>query len=679
MRSSQTEIPSSPPPSRLGSGRRSVYGFRTRIAKTISRALKPKPKQTVSEWADEYRYLSSEASAEPGKWSTSRTPYLREFQDAFGDEDVTDVVGVFGSQLGKTEALNNVLGYYMHREPSPILFVQPTLDLARSWSKLRLVNMIRDTPVLRDLFGDPTSKKTGQEILEKVYPGGHLAIAGANSPGGLAGRPRRIVLGDELDRWPLSAGAEGSPVELSRKRTTTFHNRVHGWISSPGIAGESQIWDLWELSDKRRWWCPCPHCGERQTLKWANVRIPEADEVDGQVERARAARYECEFCGAHWDDAERWEAIQAGEWRAEREGTSYAGFHLNAIASPWLTLEELASEWLEAQGDVEKLKVFINTRLAELWEDVTIKIEAEKLLERRENYGPKVPDQVLVITAGVDVQDDRLELEIVGWGRGSESWSLDYRILDGDPSNLLTIDPNDPDRDTALDDEIHREFVREDGTPLRISATCIDSGGHFTDEVIRFASARIGRRVFAIKGVAGEGKPLWPYRGKQARVKGARRFGAHNIGVDTGKRSLMHRLMVEEPGTPLYCHFPDRDIYDLEYFEQLVGETLEPVRYVRGRKQPRRWKQTRDRVEALDCRNYAQAALASLAPNWERLEINLEKARKRKGELEEADDQVELEQPSRRSKKPKQDQTETDEQRSARLARHFMRQRRRRR
>lgn len=576
--------------------------------------------------------LSRESSAEPGRWSNDRTPYLREFMDAFLDPEVSDVIGVFGSQLGKTEALNNVLGYFIHRDPCPILFVQPTLDLARSWSKLRLVPMLRDTPALRNLVGDPLAKTSGQEILEKSYPGGQLAIAGANSPGGLAGRPRRVVLGDELDRWPGSAGAEGSPVELARKRTSTYWNRVHGWISSPGTAGQSTIWPLWELSDQRKFWVSCPECDHSQTLVWAQVRW---DETLDDLRAPKTAAYHCESCDSAWDDASRFQAVLGGEWRKGRESGTFAGFHLSAIYSPWLPLEELVREWLQAQGNPESLKVFINTRLAELWEEAQNDVDIEELIQRRESYGPKAPAEVLVVTAGVDVQDDRLELEYVGWGKNGQSWSLDYRVIHGDPEALLDFDPKDPNADRQLDDAISRTFTSELGARLRVSATCIDSGGHHTQAVYRYAKRRAGRRVYAIKGRPGEGVPLWPLRSKKTSKAGVGRVTLHLIGVDTGKSQLFHRLAVKDPSLPGYCHFPERPEYETEYFSQLTGEAPAPLRYVRGRKLPRMWKQIYPRVEALDCRIYASAALQSLSPNWDRIEKALARVTRPKGDDDE--------------------------------------------
>lgn len=502
--------------------------------------------------------------------------------------------------------------------------MQPTLELARSWSKLRLVPMLRDSPALRRLIGDPKSKKTGQEILEKQFPGGQLAIAGANAPGGLAGRPRRAVLGDEIDRWPLSAGTEGDPIGLASKRTSNFWNRIRGWISSPGNKGESRIWELWERSDQRRFWIPCPHCEEPQVLAWKNVSWPS--EVDDET-AAREAAYTCEHCGADWDDTERHEAVGRGTWRKGRpEVRTIAGFHLSALYSPWLSIRDLVLEWLQAQGNPEALKVFINTRLAELWRDAKLEIELDELVARREDYGPRVPEEVLAITCGVDVQGDRVEAEVVGWGKRGHSWSLEYHVIHGDPADLLDFDPKDPEADRRLDDVLAKRFVREDGAPMGIAATCVDSGGHHTDEVYRFAKRRKRRRVYAIKGKEGEGRLLWPKRASRSTRKNVGRVAVHILGVDAGKSALLHRLNVDDPSKPGYCHFPRRPEYDEEYFAQLTAEVPEPVRYVRGVRQPRRFKLVHPRNEALDVRVYASAALASLNPNFDRIEANLERA-----------------------------------------------------
>lgn len=512
--------------------------------------------------------------------------------DAAAEPGVEAVIVKKSAQIGWTEIVGNVAGYYIDQDPAPIIVIQPTLEMAEAWSKDRLAPMLRDTPALADKIRDPRSRDSGNTLLHKVFAGGNLTIGGANSPAGLASRPKRIVVCDEVDRYPRSAGAEGDPVNLVRKRSLTFWNKMFFAGSTPTIKGVSRIDELYNASDQRQFFVPCPDCAEPQILKWSQVKWPEG--------RPGEAVYVCEHCGSIWDDVTRWRAIAEAEsrghgWRPMADFDGTAGFWLWEAYSPWTTLGEMARSFLEAKKLPETLQTFVNTTLAQVWELEGTTLEPDPLLERRENYGADpVPAGVVLITAGVDVQEDRLELEIVGWGADEESWNLDYRILRGDPG--------DRELWRELDEILLERYTSEDGRALRIEAACVDSGGHYTDEVYKFCGRRRRRRVWAIKGMFGQGRPIWPRTASRTKKSRAPLFV---IGVDTAKDRVYSRLAIAEPG-PGYCHFPTHR--DLDYFHQLTAEKC-VTKYVRGHP-TLQWIVKTDGAanEALDCRVYAMAA-----------------------------------------------------------------------
>jgi phage terminase large subunit GpA-like protein len=561
-----------------------------RLTQNALRAFKPPPDLKVSDWADQDRKLSPEASAEPGQWITSRAEYQRGIMDAFSDPAVEMVVVMSSAQVGKTEILNNVIGFHVAQDPSPMLVVQPTLDMAQTWSKDRLAPMLRDTPQLQGLVKDPRARDSGNTTLHKIFPGGHITACGANSPSSLASRPVRIVLCDEVDRYPVSAGSEGDPVSLARKRASTFWNRRIGLFSTPTNKGNSRIEAAFEESDKRFYFVPCPHCKHEQSLKWASVTW-EQDKPD-------SAQYACEECGTLWTDAERVRAIRQGRWSATAEFKRVAGFHLSGLYSPWIPVDAAVREFLEAKKQPATLRVWVNTYLGETWEEQGEQVDDYAIAARRESFGETLPLEVVLLTAGVDVQDDRLEVEIVGWGRDDESWSVDYRTVYGDPSSPTVW----RDMDSLLD----QQFEREDGSILMVRSTCVDSGGHHTNSVYNFVRPREGKRVFAIKGVGGEGKPLVgkPGRNNIGKIK------LFPVGVDTAKDVLFSRMRIVEPG-PGYMHFPVSR--SDEYFRQLTAEKL-VTRYHKGFAR-REWVKIRPRNEALDVRVYAMAALGILNLN----------------------------------------------------------------
>ena len=565
------------------------------IRQVIRRALKtarPPPRYTVSQWADAERRLSRESSAEPGRWATDRAPYQRGLLDAINDPSIREIWCMKSAQVGWTEVLNNVIGYFVDQDPAPILLVQPTLEMAEAWSKDRLAPMIRDTPALRDKIADAKARDSGNTLLHKKFTGGHLTIAGANSPSGLASRPIRIVMFDEVDRFPASAGAEGDPISLGRKRSTTFWNRKMLAGSTPTIKGSSRIEAGFDASDQRYYFVPCPHCEEFQRLVWAQVHWPE-----GQPEQAA---YVCQHCGAEIYEAQKQEMLRQGEWRATKPTKDVAGFHISEIYSPWSSWSEMAVSFVKAKRLPETLQTWINTSLGETWEDKGESLEPAGLSGRRESYtAENLPAGVRLITLGTDCQDDRLEATLWGWGADEEAWRLEHLVLRGDPGQT------GPGSVWAEHDEIlRRRFTTDDGRTLAIEACCVDSGGHFTDQVYRYCAQRKRYRVWAIKGAGGQGRMVWPKRpGRGSKVK----VDVWLIGVDTVKDLLYGRLRkVIEPG-PGYMHF-DANTEDV-WIEQLTSETV-VYRMTMGRR-VRLWRPRSSgiRQEGLDCTVYAYAAM----------------------------------------------------------------------
>lgn len=564
---------------------------------------------TVSQWADAKRKLSAESSPEPGQWYTSRNEPQRGVMDALSEPTIHTVVAMTASQIGKTETLLNAMGYYVDQDPAPMLVIMPTLELGEALSKDRIAPMIRDTPCLKGKIKDARARDSGNTLLHKTFPGGHITIAGANAPSSLSSRPVRIVLADEVDRYPPSAGTEGDPVSLARRRTSRFWNRKIVLTSTPGTKGISRIEAEWELSDKRRYFVVCLDCGHAQHLQWKQVQWPP-----GQPDEAV---YVCEGCGSCWEDGARWRAIaqspaNGGGWRATSKSRGVAGFHLNEIYAPSpVLLRDMAAGFLEAKKSVQTLRTWINTSLGESFEESAEEIDGHVLLGRRELWGADnasvpegqrmAPSDVLVVTCGVDMQDDRAEIERVGWGVGDESWSLEQKIIHGDPSTTAFWD--------EIDGYLATSTLREDGVDFPVAATCIDSGGHHTQQVYKFAKQHyVRRRIYAIKGPSQQqpGQPVWPKRSSKTRKE------LYLIGTNAGKDATYGYIRVTQPG-PGYCHFPTGR--EQEFFDQLTSEKVR-TRFIKGFPYREWFLPPSVRNEALDCRVYAYAALQSLNPRW---------------------------------------------------------------
>jgi phage terminase large subunit GpA-like protein len=554
----------------------------------------------VSQWADEHRVLSAEGSAEPGKFKTSRAEFQRGVMDAFSDPLVEEIVWMACSQVGKTETLLNILGYFMDQDPAPMLLIQPDLGMAEGFSKDRVSPMLRDTPRLRGTVGEAKARDSNNTILHKKFKGGHLTLAGAKSPASLASRPIRVVLCDEIDRYDRSAGKEGDPVSLARKRTATFFNRKVAQVSTPTIKGDSPIEAAYEASDKRRYFVPCPHCGHKQHLRWPQV-VWEKD-------RPETAKYKCESCEQLIDHSKKAWMIRkssGAEWIAEKPFNGIAGFHINQIYSPWSTWAGMAREWLASKDNIEKRKTFINTALGETWEEKGEAPEWRRIYERREPYKiGTVPAGGVFLTAAVDVQKKRLELEVKAWGKGKQNWSIAHEVLEGDTSEAEVW--------SRLTEQLGRSFPTETGASLPILVMAVDTG-YNTQRVYDWCRKWPSNRVIAVDGRQNLMMPLGPATSVDVDFEGQkirRGLRLYPVGTDHIKTELYGWLRLPKPldGEQFpdgYCHYPE---YDREWFEQLTAENL--VKRNRGGKTVYTWEKHRERNEALDLHVYNRAAAA---------------------------------------------------------------------
>lgn len=565
------------------------------------RGLRPEPQLTVSAWADTHRVLPT-TNAEPGPWRTARVPYLREIMDALSTASpIERVVFMKGAQTGGTEAGLNAVGYWIAHAPGTIMTVWPTGDMVRRNSRTRIEPLIDGTPALRAKIAPARAKDPGNTVTQKEFTGGVLVMTGANSATGLRSLPVRYLVLDEVDAFPADADGEGDPVALAIQRTVTFRGRRKIMlISTPTDAGSSRIEKAYAESDQRRFFVPCPACGAMQHLRWSGIRWPEGE--------PRKAHYVCAEadCGGVAEEYHKPGMLAAGEWRATAPGDGRtAGFHLSALYSPFESWGEIAAEFVTVAKDPLRLRPWTNTKLGEPFEDRDAEaIEAASFLARLEEWGEGLPEWVVCLTAGVDVQGDRLALEVVAWGAGEESWSISYDELWGDPAK--------PEVWRTLDAELLRRFDHPRAGPMHIRGVCIDTGGHHTQTVYAYARERAGRGVWGIKGRGGPGIPVWPRRPPRVREKVYTPF---TVGVDAGKEVVTARLRLAEPG-PGYCHFPAGR--DLDYFRQLGAERI--VRTWRKGVAIREWrKDPALRNEALDCLVYAYAALCAVTARGFRL------------------------------------------------------------
>lgn len=564
----------------------------------------PPPRLTVSQWADSNRRLSSESSAKAGRWQTR--PYQREPMDEFTNSRVHTIVLMVARQTLKTEVINNCLGYAIDQDPGPTLVVQFRDTDCKRFSKIRLAPMLRDTPCLRNKVADVKSRESSNTFEYKAFPGGHLSLVASGSPGNLAALPIRYLFCDEIDKYPVSAGSSGDPISLAQGRQEEFWNRKTVLACTPTIARSSRIAAAYLESDQREYEPRCPTCGEFQVLRWAQVRWNTALPREQQAE---SARYHCQGCGAAWADADRYRAVWDGRYRATAPFNGIAGFRVSGLCRIGTRLAALVEEFISRKDQPEALKTFVNEQLAELWEEKGEAPQDELLYERarRERYERgTVPVGGLFLTAGVDVQKRYLQYEIVAWGRGKESWSIDYGTIEGNPQQ--------PEVWAKLAALLNQGFPHEAGFSMPIAKMAVDSG-HATNDVYAWVR-RQGDRAIAVDGRPGGSVPVAFPSSVDVTVDGRKITNGLKLWpVSTGllKSELYGWLMLSMPSEeelnadvpypPGFCHFPQ---YDVEFFKQLTAEHL-VTRLVRGYPKPE-WQKTRERNEALDCRVYARAA-----------------------------------------------------------------------
>ena len=723
--------------------------------------LKPLPKTSVSQWADDYRMLSQGLSAEPGRWKTSRAPYQKDIMDAFTQPGINRVVVKSASQVGKaldvetpimtttgwkrmgdltindqvfdekgepirilvvsevwnnrpcyevkfsdgsviiadenhdwyvdvdtdgtfiletksiykiiywlnskvwihetfsrqivsitpvtnratvcievdspthlflagrnlipthnSDIMNNVLGRYAHLDPCAVMMIQPTIELAQDYSKSRISPMIRDTKVLSQVFYETKSEdgaktRDGKNtILSKLFPGGRLIMCGANSPAGLASRPVRVLLADEVDRFPDSAGTEGDPVDLAAKRMTTFWNRVMGLFSTPTNEGSSRIDVEYQTGTQEEWQHECPNCGEYHLIRHTEIECETEEHKDAKGRKivvVSDVKWRCPDCGSTFSEDEMRKVPQ--KYISKNPAALHNGirsFFVNGFTSPWLTWNDIMREWLEAKGDPTREKVVMNTRFGESYAQQGAFEDYQQFIRRREKYGADLPDGVLLLTGAVDTQDNRLEYEITGWGYGEECWGICKGVILGEPDNKATWD--------ALDAVLDKVYRFKNGTGLKVARAFIDSGGHYTSKVYEYCEKNFSKQRFAIKGTAGT--PGIPLNYKIGKASGSK-IPLVMLGVDDGKQQVMNRLAIEEPGAK-YFHFPlDEELlgtrgYDELYFKGIISEHKKKVK--RKGVIHEIWEPTAGvRNEPLDLRVYNLACMNSIHPDWDRL------------------------------------------------------------
>lgn len=580
--------------------------------------FRPPALQTVSEWADENRMLVSESSSEPGRWRTERAPYQREIMDSFTQTGIWKIVIMASAQTGKTEMELNMMGRAIDTDPGPMLFIQPTDTFAEDFSKRRVAPMIRACAALKRKVYEAKSRDAGNTITMKTFPGGSVAFTGANSPTELAGRPVRYVFCDEIDRFPASAGTEGNPLKLAERRTETFRERGRKMVmtSTPTIKGTSEIEKNYNQGTQEEWHTECPHCHNFSFIRFEQIKFDKEeykDEAGDKNYHVRNVRWKCPVCERETGEYET--KRQPAKWVAKNPEAIEAGirsFRLSAFMSPWSDWKDICRSFLNAKDDPELLKVFVNTMLGETWEVRDRSGVPEQLHARREKYDAEVPEGVLVLTMGVDTQDNRLEYEIVGWDREEQSWGISRGVIPGLPSTKSVWE--------EIDSLMDKQWRLPNGMGLKVMAAFVDSGGHFTTEVYKACAERFvnGRKIFAIKGDDGQDKEYVSMMKKSGPIKSPKFI----IGVDSGKTAIMSSTAVETPGAR-YMHFP-RDYeagYDMEFFRGLISEKM--VIHRRGGKAVMAWEKTYERNEPLDCRNYARAAYKYFHWPFDKIESRL--------------------------------------------------------
>ena len=580
------------------------------LAQAWASGLTPDPLLTVSQWADRHRILSPRASAEPGRYRTDRTPYMRAIMDALSpSHPARRVVFMKAAQVGASEAGNNWIGYVIHHAPGPMLAVQPTVELAKRFSRQRIEPLIAESPSLRERVKPSRARDAGNTVLSKEFPAGLLVLTGANSAVGLRSMPARYLFLDEVDAYPPSADEEGDPVALAEARTRTFSWRAKAFlVSTPTIHGVSRIEREFEASNQQRFFVPCPHCGHRQWLRFERLRWEKG--------APETAGYHCEACEGRIEEHHKTAMLAAGTWEPTAQATdpSTLGFHLSALYSPvgWMSWEMLARMWEAAHASDEARRSFKNGVLGETWVETGDAPDWQRLYERREDWRlGTVPGGGLFLTAGADVQKDRIEVSIWAWGRGLSSWLVDHLVIDAGP--------DDPQSFAHLTRLIAQTWPHAHGRRLGLARLGIDTG--YEAAAVYAWTRAVGQgQVAALKGVDGFNRaaPVMGPSFVDVTEAGRRlRRGARlwTVAVATFKSETYRCLRLAAPTDEEcaqgvlhpagYVHLP-RGL-EAEWVKQLVAEQLVSVRTRRGF-QKLEWQKVRERNEVLDCRVYARAA-----------------------------------------------------------------------
>lgn len=578
--------------------------------KFFFRGLKPDSRLLVSDWADQNIRLSSKNAAEPGYYRTNRTPYVREIADSLSPSSpVETIVFMKGSQVGGTQIFTNWVGYIIDQNPGPTMIVQPTESLAKKYSRQRIDPMIQENEKLTEKVRPPRERDSGNSVLLKEFVGGLLNLAGANSSVGLRSLPIKYLGLDEVDAYPEDIDDEGSPVELAIARTRTFSRKKIFIVSTPTVDGRSKIQMEFDDTDQRYYHVPCPHCGEMQTLKWSQVKYEV--EKHGTKEVPKSVHYECEHNGCKILEHHKTEMFASGKWVAKfpERSKKKIGFHLSALYSPvgWFSWEDCVVDWLKSRKNPNKLRVFVNTILGEVWTEKGDAPDWENLYRRREDYAVNsVPKGAYFLVCGVDVQGDRIEAQVVAYGPELESWSIDYRVFPGSTSTEAPW--------MELSKMLSETWVMPWGGSAPIRMMAVDSG-YNTQYVYNWVRKYPPNRVIAVKGQ--ENLPLIVGQPKHVDVSSGgkkipRGLLLWSVGVSLIKTELYGYLKLQPPledelFAPGFVHFPQ---YGPDYFKQLTAEQLVLRRNKKGQTKYE-WEKT-GRNEALDTFVYARAAAAVL-------------------------------------------------------------------
>lgn len=545
---------------------------------------------------------------------------MREIMDCNEDPNVEEVAVMASAQVGKSEGLNNIVGKTIDLDPGPIMLVQPRIEDAEGYSKKRIATMIRDTPTLREKISPVRSKDGLNSILFKKFPAGFLKISGANAPASLASDSIRLLVMDEIDRMTLST-SEGDPCELAKKRTNNFKTRRKIFsFSTPTDEKTSRVYKLWKQSDQRYFMMPCPHCEKRIRFQWKTdegVQILKWENNDPST-----AKMTCIECGVLIEEKYKWGMLQKGEWVPTNPESKLRGYHIWEAYSPWRKWSEIVEDFLKVKDYPESLKVWINTSLGEVWVTKEGEIaDWKRLYDRREQYPTgTVPDGAYFLVCGVDVQGDRIEAEVVGYGKNLESWSIEKFLFEGNPQHDEVW--------AKLEELLSKQWPKSDKVSLPIRLMAIDSGA-YTQRVYNFVRRFPKERVIAIKGYDNLDAMAVPGNKVDVNVRGVRHkrsLRIWKVGVNIIKSEIMGFLRAEKPedGQPFppgFFHFPE---YGEEYFKQLTAEHIERERDRDGYFNWV-WKKHYERNETLDLRVYARAAAHLLGidrmteEKWEKL------------------------------------------------------------